>query len=87
MTILEELIDAALKACENQRNNMNHKDHSRAAVVLNSSGKMYAGCDMMVPGDPLIIAAEKSALLAAVADGSTTFEVWKNSSLFAVLSM
>jgi cytidine deaminase len=74
MTILEELIDAALNTCENQRH-ANRNDHARAAVVLGSSGKMYVGCDMMIPGEPLPVAAEKSALLTAVADGCTSFEV------------
>ena len=74
MTILEELIDAALNTCENQRHS-HHHDHSRAAVVLSTAGKMYVGCDMMVPGDQLPVAAEKSALLTAVAEGSTSFEV------------
>ncbi len=81
MTILEELIDAALKTCENQRHNVHQKDHSRAAVLLSSAGKMYVGCDLLVPGDAVPVAAEKSALLAAVADGNTSFEVSDHSQL------
>lgn len=74
MTILEELIDIGLKACENSRN-AGQRQHSRAAVLLSSGGKTYSGCEISFPGDPNFVSAEKAAFLAAASDGSTTFEV------------
>ena len=78
MTILEELIDLGLRTCESRRDiDINKDEVSRSAVVLGSNGKTYVGCDMLVPGDALPIGGEKSALLAAIADGTMTFEVYK----------
>jgi hypothetical protein len=74
MTILEELIDACLKVCENSRQ-AGHRQHSRSAILLSSSGKTYTGCEISFPGDDNFISAEKAAFLAAAADGSTNFEV------------
>jgi hypothetical protein len=42
MTILEELIDIALKACEKSRGaDCQKQHHARGAALLSSSGKVY----------------------------------------------
>ena len=74
MTILEELMDAGLKACENSRQ-AGQRQHSRAAILLSNSGKTYSGCEISFPGDANFVSAEKAAFLAAASDGCTNFEV------------
>lgn len=75
---MEELIDTALRSCENRRSsNLQANAHSRAAVVLSERGQRYIGCDLQLPGDAAPISAEKSAFSAATADGATSFEVSK----------
>jgi hypothetical protein len=83
MTVLEELIDAALNVCEKSRNNLAQQQspaHSRSAVLLSSTGKTYSGCDVHIAanpslGDPHGVSAERAAFLAAVADGAAKFDV------------
>ena len=73
MTILEELIDVSLKVCENGRL-AGQKHNSRGAALLTSNGKVYTGCDIyLTDKDPNAISAERCAVMAAVADGSSAF--------------
>lgn len=75
MTILEELIDTALKVCENSRV-AGQKSRTRGAVLLCSNGKTYTGCDVKMSGsESLGVSAERAALLAAIADGSSKYDV------------
>jgi cytidine deaminase len=84
MTILEELVEIALKCCENSRQ-VGHKHHSRGASLLAQSGKVYTGCDVYLnsdsyPGanknsDGQSIVAERAAIMTAVADGVNKIEV------------
>ena len=73
MTILEELTDLSLRVCENGRK-AGQKHHSRGAALLTSNGKVYSGCDVSFEDyDPNGISAERAAVTAAVADGSSVF--------------
>lgn len=76
MTVLEELIDAAMRICENSRAT-GLMQSSRAAVLLSSTGKVYVGCDVRFPSanEAQSISAERAAFLSAIADGATQFEV------------
>ena len=81
MTILEELIDIALKVCENGRHAGEKAHASRGAALLAPGGKVYSGCDVAlqvstsgVENRGEIVAAEHGAILAAVADGASDFE-------------
>ena len=76
MTIQDELIDHAFMACENRRS-ANQKDHARGAAVLANGGKLYTGCDVTINGDTNgmgCISGERAAILAAVADGQSSFD-------------
>lgn len=74
MTILEELIDAALSICQNSRS-AGLRSSARGAIVLTDNGKTYQGCDVQIPGNEAHgVSAERAAVLAAVADGSSKFE-------------
>lgn len=83
MTVLEELIDAALNVCEKSRQTTLHQQshtHSRSAVLLTCTGKTYTGCDVHITtnsslGDPHGVSAERAAFLSAVADGAARFDV------------
>jgi cytidine deaminase len=72
MTILEELMDLSLRVCENGRI-AGQKHNSRGAALLTSNGKVYSGCDINLEGNTLGISAERAAVIAAVADGSSVF--------------
>lgn len=75
MTILEELIDLALKCCENSRTS-GQIHNARGAALLEASGKVYTGCDVyMRENDPHAIFAEKAATIASIADGLVRVEV------------
>eukprot|EP01041_Mallomonas_annulata_P010693 gene10693-22327_t len=70
MTVLEELIDLALKTCEKGRI-AGQKHHSRGAALLGPEGQVYTGCDVYAhEGDPTGVSAERAAVLAAVAAGT-----------------
>jgi len=75
MTVLEEMIDAGLRICENSRKTSKCQ-HARSAVLLSSAGKIYVGCDAKIPNldNGGGTTAEKTAFLSAVADGSNSFE-------------
>ena len=83
MTVLEELIDAALNVCEKSRQTASQQQshtHSRSAVLLTCTGKTYAGCDVHIAsnstlGDNHGVSAERAAFLEAVADGAQKFDV------------
>lgn len=83
MTVLEELIDAALNVCEKSRQTASQQQshaHSRSAVLLTCTGKTYVGCDVHIAsnstlGDAHGVSAERAAFLAAVADGAAKFDV------------
>lgn len=75
MTVLEELVDLSLKSCENGRVS-GQKNYSRGAALLDSSGKVYSGCDVSIKeNDPNAIVAEKAAFLSAVSSGAIKYEV------------
>jgi cytidine deaminase len=81
MTILEELIELGLKACENGRNALVQQPLQsrvpiRGAALLAPHGKVFTGCDVLI-GDAEAngICAERSAILSAVAEGIRNFEV------------
>ena len=93
MTILEELIDAALNVCEKSRSsNIQSATHnySRSAILLSSTGKTYSGCDVHITTTGGVgnethgVSAERAAFLAAVADGAAKFDV-RFSSFFLIL--
>jgi cytidine deaminase len=74
MTILEELIDIAMNACEKGRAS-GQKHHSRGAALLTGDGRVFSGCDVSThEGDIHGVAAERIAALAAVSDGAGKFE-------------
>ena len=72
MTVLEELIDIALRASEHAVGNQ----MSRGAAVLSSTGDVYTGCEIYMKGYDQngIISAEKSAVVSALADGVNKFQ-------------
>ena len=75
MTIIDELTDMALRVCEKSRQG-GQMHLARGASLLTPSGKVYCGCDVYSRvGDPNGISAERSAIIAAVADGISKFEV------------
>ena len=75
MTVLEELIDIALRECESNNGRRSNGNALRGAAVLSSNGTVYTGCDVFIgENDQIGISAEKSALLSAVADGITKFQ-------------
>ena len=67
MTILDELIDKALQACE-------RGSSERGACALAPNGKVYTGCDVYVSPSQDGLSAERASILAAVADGIKTFD-------------
>ena len=86
MTVLEELIDAAMNVCEKSRSSslqQQSPSHSRSAVLLSSTGRTYTGCDVHIAAangstDSAAqhgVSAERAAFLAAVADGAAKFDV------------
>lgn len=76
MTVLEELIEAALKVCENSRTLVDDRKFARAAVTLGKNGKTYYGCDVHYQNREIQgVSAERASVLSAVADGSGEFEV------------
>jgi hypothetical protein len=115
MTVLEELIDISLRACEKGRHAGQKRHHARGCALLTSGGKVsplaslslsqrwshvmlcysmmymqvYSGCDVYAVTSSLDtgggtrtdvtvlpdVSAEKSAILAAISDGSKDFEV------------
>ena len=75
MTILEELIDIALRCCEKGRQ-AGQKGHARGAALLADTGSVYTGCDVYAAGVlGNAIRAEKTAVLTAVADGVQSYKV------------
>ena len=94
MTVLEELIDAALNVCEKSRHSALQQQthaHSRSAVVLTSTGKTYTGCDVHIASangsaETHGVSAERAAFLAAVADGAAKFDVRSLISCFFVIT-
>ena len=67
MTILDELIDKALQACE-------RGSTERGACALAPNGKVYTGCDVYVETGQDGLSAERAATLAAVAEGMKSFD-------------
>jgi cytidine deaminase len=75
MTVLEELIDMALKVCE-RISTISGSNKLRSAVILGKNGKAYHGCDLALNTKEVQgISGERAAILNAVADGVTEFEV------------
>ena len=74
MSVLDELTDMALTACEKGRT-AGQKHHARGAALLSQSGKIYTGCDVRVKSDGGNngVSAERACVLAAVADGESVF--------------
>ena len=84
MTVLEELIDAAMSVCERSRQSTLQQQshtHSRSAVLLSNTGRTYTGCDVHIASatggseSQHGVSAERAAFLAAVADGASKFDV------------
>ncbi len=76
MTVLEELIESALKVCESSHNLVDDKKMARAAVALGKNGKTYCGCDVHSQNREIQgVSAERACILSAVADGNAEFEV------------
>ena len=77
MTVLEELIDVAFRACEKGRQAGQQK-HARGAALLCADGRVFSGCDVSSPHENAAslhaITAERVAVLAAVSDGVSKFE-------------
>ena len=71
MTILEELIDLALRACEKFRLARPGEEFpSRGAALLGPEGRVYTGVDVYSHESDLhAISAERAAVLAATQDG------------------
>lgn len=75
MTVLEELIDIAIRECENSSERRDKGSSLRGAAVLSANGTVYTGCDIFInDNDQIGISAEKSAMLSAVADNITKFQ-------------
>jgi cytidine deaminase len=75
MTVLEELIEAAVRACEHARQAGVSK-HPRCSALLTESGKVFTGCDIASHGaSDHSLASEKAAVAAALAEGESVFEV------------
>ena len=76
MTVLEELVDAALKVCGNSHTLVDNKRFARSAIALGKNGKTYSGCDVHYSNREIQgVSAERAAILSAVADGNGEFEV------------
>lgn len=76
MTIMEELIEAALNICSNSRKAGIRTQNARGAVVLTEKGRIYSGCDVHLNGNEAHgVSAERAAVLAAVSEGASKFEV------------
>lgn len=74
MTVLEELIDIAMGACEKGRQ-AGQRQHARGAALLCADGRVFSGCDVAHhENDTLAVSAERGAALAAVSDGTNKFE-------------
>jgi cytidine deaminase len=77
MTILEELMYAALQACENARDS--DQTRARGAAVLTCGGKVFTACDVKQPsgngGGQRAVCAEVAAISTAKAEGETRIQV------------
>lgn len=73
MTVLEELIEAAMVACERGRD-AGQRQHARGAALLAGDGRLFTGCDVAArEGDAQATSAERVAALMAVSDGVKVF--------------
>jgi cytidine deaminase len=75
MTVLDELTDMALTACEKGRE-AGQRHHARGAALLSQTGKIYTGCDVHVKdtgAGSSGVSAERACVLAAIADGESVF--------------
>ena len=73
MTVLEELIEAAMVACERGRD-VGQRQHARGAALLTGDGRLFTGCDVAArEGGAPPTSAERVAALMAVSDGMKNF--------------
>jgi len=73
MTFLEEMMEAAMGACDLASTARNKK--RVGACVLTESGKMYAGCNVESSSDPTLnVNAERTSMLKAVSEGEVSRE-------------
>jgi hypothetical protein len=79
---LEHLIEAAFDAQDKaQPGNLGRR---QGASLLSTTGKLYTGCNIETAGTS--VCAERTALLKAVSEGDTVFEV-NNDSIFDTLAV
>ncbi|CAM9990662.1 unnamed protein product, partial [Hapterophycus canaliculatus] len=71
MTILEELIDAAFRACD--VGHAQGQQRVTGAAILTRSGKIFAGCNVESSSADLSVGAERTTVLKAVSEGETRF--------------
>jgi len=71
MTVLEELIEAALQACDNARKTCPNMGAYYGAALLTKQGRAYTGCSLESTTNPLLnVTAERTAILKAISDGT-----------------
>ncbi|CAN0096130.1 unnamed protein product, partial [Ectocarpus fasciculatus] len=71
MTVLEELIDAAFRACD--IGHAQGQQRVTGAALLTRSGKIFAGCNVESSSVDLSVGAERTTVLKAVSEGETRF--------------
>ncbi|CAN0123526.1 unnamed protein product, partial [Scytosiphon promiscuus] len=71
MTVLEELIDAAFRACD--VGHAQGRQRVTGAALLTRSGKIFAGCNVESSSADLSVGAERTTVLKAVSEGETRF--------------
>eukprot|EP00903_Cladosiphon_okamuranus_P006154 g6055.t1 len=71
MTVLEELIDAAFRACD--VGHAQGQQRVTGAALLTRSGKIFAGCNVESTSVDLSVGAERTTVLKAVSEGETRF--------------
>jgi cytidine deaminase len=72
MTVLEELVEAAFRACD--VGHAQGQQHVRGAAVLTRGGRVYAGCNVeSASSTELSVSAERTTLLKAVSEGESQF--------------
>jgi hypothetical protein len=70
MTVLEELVDAAFRACETARHLCPDMADAVGAALLTDGGKTFTGCGLESTTNPLLnVTAERAAVLKAVSEG------------------
>lgn len=75
MTVLEEIVDLALRVCLNSHNFVQHRRFARAAVLLSETGTTFSGFDINNQQNMDGVRAERAAISSALASGCRQIRV------------